>query len=292
MNQIAILVKFKMRFQSIFVLLQIFFTVKNVNTDKVLVLCPMSSQSHRNVFQGIYSGLAEKGHQITVVTSGKPSHPMKNVEEILVFEEFDYFPTLSTLELRKGGVWAMLQQDPSHHFKYCERFYESEQVKELLAQNFDIILYDLIANQCVYGLMEKLGSTMIAVSTMAAPNPFTAPFGLRLPVSFVPDFLLPYPDEMSFLQRTLKFLMRFVKDGMFGIYDAKIEAIYRKHLGEDRASVPVIQANASLLLVNSHLSFGSPRPTLPDIVEFGGAHCRPGKPLPNVGDSGELQPTD
>ena len=268
----------------------ILLTANNVNSEKVLVLCPMSSQSHRNVFQGIYSGLAEKGHEITVVTSGKPSKPAKNVKEVLVFEEFDYFPTLSTLEIRKGGIWALMGQDPSHHFEYCERFYRSEQVKQLLMENFDLILFDLIANQCVYGLMNKLATTTIAVSTMAAPNAFTSPFGLRLPTSFVPDFLLPYNDEMSFLQRTLNLLMRFITDNVFSMYDAKLEEVYRKHLGEGTASVTEVAANASLLLVNSHLSFGSPKPTLPDIVEFGGAHCRPGKPLPAVGENFDLNP--
>ncbi|CAG7734507.1 unnamed protein product, partial [Allacma fusca] len=35
-----------------------------------------------------------------------------------------------------------------------------------------------------------------------------------------------------------------------------------------------------MMLVNSHFSINRPRPTLPDVVDIGGVHCRAGRPLP------------
>jgi len=51
-------------------------------------------------------------------------------------------------------------------------------------------------------------------------------------------------------------------------------------LGPDIPSVDVILGNMSLVFSNAHFSFNFPRPTLPDVVEIGAIHCRPGKPLP------------
>lgn len=44
-----------------------------------------------------------------------------------------------------------------------------------------------------------------------------------------------------------------------------------------------IERNQSLTLMNSHFSLDTPLPLLPGQVEIGGMHCRPGKPLPQVG---------
>lgn len=39
--------------------------------------------------------------------------------------------------------------------------------------------------------------------------------------------------------------------------------------------------NVSLFLVNTHISLSKPRPRMPGIVYYGGAHIKPPKPLPN-----------
>jgi len=65
-----------------------------------------------------------------------------------------------------------------------------------------------------------------------------------------------------------------------------MEAIYRQKLNDSNIpSVSEIMRNTSLILSNSHVSLMKPKPFLPDIVEVGGMHCRPPKPLPK--DLGE-----
>jgi glucuronosyltransferase len=40
--------------------------------------------------------------------------------------------------------------------------------------------------------------------------------------------------------------------------------------------------NASLVLSNSHFTLNYPRPLLPEVIDVGGMHCRPSKPLPQA----------
>ena len=257
-------------------------SISVVSSGKVLVLCPLSSQSHRNVMHGMYSGLAARGHQITVVTSGEPSEPQNNVKEVLVFEAFDYFPHISVLELRKGGILKIIMDDLSHVCDCCHRFYTHPEVQRLLTEEFDLIMHDAISNHCVYGLMHKIGAPIISISTCAATHAIVGNVGNQLPPSFVPDMSAPFSEEMNFWERTANLLIMPLTNMMFKNGVSKLEGIYRHYLGEDCPSADEIAANASLVLVNAHLSFDFSKPLLPNVIEVGGAHCRPGRKLPAV----------
>ena len=50
----------------------------------------------------------------------------------------------------------------------------------------------------------------------------------------------------------------------------------------DLPSLPAIEANQSLVFLNSHFSYGEVVPLLPNQVEVGCMHCRPAQPLPAV----------
>ena len=253
-----------------------------VHSGRILVLSPLGSQSHRNVLSAFYSGLADRGHEIIVVASGKPSKPMKNVKEIIFSEELNLFGNISTIEVRKAGPMLWLKIDVSHVFSFCRRFYEHPEVKKLTDEKFDLVMNDAIATQCSLGLVHKTGAPLVTVVISAVPNAIARHTGNYLPPSFVPDLSSPYTGEMNFRQRTMNLLYGYLTILLFGNGKSNMESIYREFMGQNTPSADEIVANASLVLVNAHLSFDSPKPLLPDVIEAGGAHCRPGKPLPKV----------
>jgi glucuronosyltransferase len=63
-------------------------------------------------------------------------------------------------------------------------------------------------------------------------------------------------------------------------YFPKMESVYRTALGDPNIpGIKEIERNASIVLMNSHISFSPPRPFLPDIIEVGGSHLVPPKPV-------------
>lgn len=56
----------------------------------------------------------------------------------------------------------------------------------------------------------------------------------------------------------------------------------RKRLGDDIPDVAEIAKNISLTFVNQHYSFSGPRPLSNRLIEVGGIHITPSKPLPEV----------
>ena len=253
-----------------------------VLSERILFLYPNASPSHKNIAQPIMLGLAERGHNVTVVSSFK-TEAHKNIRDIMPFNNFEYFPGLNALELRRQGIWGIVFLDYDPIIGFCEKVYQHQPFLQLLNEKFDIVIMDIFANECLLGVVHKLGAPLIYVSPLPVPNHVSDIVGNRLPPSFVPHFNAPFGHNMNLLERTANtFLTTIFPLGMRRPYPTH-EAIYRKHLGEDVPGIDAILSNTSLILTNQHFSFNFPRPMLPDVVEIGAIHCRPGRPLPKVG---------
>lgn len=130
------------------------------------------------------------------------------------------------------------------------------------------------------------------------------------PWSHVPHVLLSYTDNMNFLQRFYNVILssyewiyrswvilpthnRDAKE-IFGYLESKYKNIIimtnlnkvhfllsTEERGVPLPSVEELERNISLILVNTHRSISPPRPAMPGIINVGGAHIRPPKPLPD-----------
>lgn len=56
----------------------------------------------------------------------------------------------------------------------------------------------------------------------------------------------------------------------------------KKYFGGSTLNLKEITKTASLFLVNSHFTFFSPQPLPPQVIEVGGIHVKPAKPLNQV----------
>ena len=108
-----------------------------------------------------------------------------------------------------------------------------------------------------------------------------------MPPSFVPFALFGFSDRMTYIERVTNFL-GLVSNwlAMTFLYFPRIENVYRELLHDPNLpSIKEIEANASLVLCNSHISFTKPKPTMPDTIDVGGLHLQSAKPVPKVSHS-------
>ena len=88
---------------------------------------------------------------------------------------------------------------------------------------------------------------------------------------------------MTFLERVENFLFTTASELIHTLLHLKSQdEIMRKYFGEDLPPIEDIVKNTSLVLINHHYSLAFPRPLLPNMVEIGGYHINPPKPLPSV----------
>ncbi|CAG7719991.1 unnamed protein product [Allacma fusca] len=269
------------RVSTLFLLFGLFASsIDLVTSENVLFILPIASKSHKRAYEPLINALAARNHQVTVVSPVKLGKDRENVREIVTNTSiFDRFS--DPLKLRAQGTLSMMFQSYDFVFEACQRAYREEEFLSLYKEKFDLVFLNAFMNDPFYGFIYKTGAPYILLTPQAAPTSLTEFVGNVMPSSFVPSAMLPFRDEMSFKERAINFLFNLLLDLYVGAtMNHKIEAVYRKELGEDLPSLDVFRRNASMIFTNSHFTQTFPRPLLPDVVEIGGMHCKPAKALP------------
>jgi glucuronosyltransferase len=97
---------------------------------------------------------------------------------------------------------------------------------------------------------------------------------------------LSLSDRMNFWQRSLNAVTGLALVAFYHLYVVPvIDSAAVKVLGYDNFTsiVDIEDRRLSLLLTNTHFSINYLMPTSPAVVQVGGMHCVPPKPLPTVG---------
>ncbi len=207
-----------------------------------------------------------------------------NVQQIMVIPVDKILTNMDMFNMRKvGKLNAFLNFSMEYIESACNTVWDSKELRNTMeTQSFDLIIVDYLLNQCFLGLIPHFKAPAIYVSTCVAPSFMLQMVGNRLPNSFVPSLFLEFTHEMTFPQRVGNLVFNLVMDvNRYFMWNIKMEKIYQEKMGITQ-SMSEIDANVSMVLVNSHFTLTYPRPYLPDVVDVGGMHTRDGKPLPKV----------
>ncbi|XP_068216692.1 uncharacterized protein [Palaemon carinicauda] len=246
---------------------------------KILMLLPASSKSHRNVFMPLAEALADRGHQIVMLTNhNKPSkHP--NIQEIT--HGLDDFNTdnMDMFEERKNpsGGSRMIQTVLPN---MARKLYQVPEVKEIYAKRkeFDLIVINHMFNEFVYPFAHEM--PFITVATPGMDVRQSAVLGNPLSPAYVPGF--HGAKDLDCLFGRLKNFFGHVFMAFYWRIWSLVPRI-QEEIDKQFPGLPPlleIERNQSLALLNSHFSIDVTIPLLPSQVEVGGMHCRPANPLP------------
>lgn len=150
-------------------------------------------------------------------------------------------------------------------------------------QHFDVVIVEMFLTEPLLGLGNVFDAPVIGVSTFGAHKWTTDLVGTPNIASFVPHTFLGYTDQMSFGQRLKNSLHSWFDDITMPIlYEPKQRDLYNKHFGgEGKPTLDEVKQNVSLILLNTHVTLGYPRPYAPNMIEVGGMHIRrSGEKLP------------
>lgn len=262
---------------------------QEVESARILCLCPLATRSETNVFSALAGGLSHKGHEVTFLTPSASNIKAKTFREFVVAKPFDlsdFYPKFSNpIETRrrtKDSILAMGDFDWQFNIDACHSVFQHPDFRKIMKEDFDLIITSTNFNNCFEGLIYTMKVPFIYISSMPVLPSVASLTGLKHPSSFVPNPFVGFTDKMSLSQRLTNFLMNLMVETMMSAVDAEFTNITRQYLGPDVPNVASIEKNVSLILSNSHFSINPPRPSMPDIVEVGGLHCRDPKPLPAV----------
>ncbi|XP_031634156.1 UDP-glucuronosyltransferase 3A2-like [Contarinia nasturtii] len=252
---------------------------QNVISYKILAVLPVTSRSHYYIGHNLMKGLAEEGHDVTVVSPFKQKVPIKNYKEVFLENSWaisrktmakNNFVELNTVHFWE---WTLLcyssGMDMNNWTVSSQNFQNFLKIK----QNFDVIIVEILLNDALLGLGQYYNAPVIGLSAFGASKFTTDLVGTPNFPSYVPFTSNHYTDRMNFWQRMYNSLSFWFEDiAMPLIYTPKQQKIMEKLFPEAKnwPSLEEIRRNVSLVLLNTHTTLGTPRPYAPNMIEVGG----------------------
>jgi glucuronosyltransferase len=264
--------------------------INHIPAAKILGLMPTPSPSHHIWNRVLMLTLAERGHQVTVISPDPEEQPVVNHTDIVIEKayerikesKFNYESMSTQTSIENAFIWFHWGQDA------CEFGLASNGAKKLMAlqgeETFDLIIADITVEECFLGFVPLFGNPpVIAITAFVSPPWYSTIVGNPQILSFTSSYILPFTDHMTFLQRMTNFVLHnFILYYRTFHHLPIMDNIAQKYFGTSAPLPSKIEKNISLVMVNTHFSLDYPRPLVPAMIPVGGMHIKPGRDLPNV----------
>jgi hypothetical protein len=255
----------------------------------ILVLTPITSPSHSNVFKPLVAELADRGHFVTywngLLQSDKSSSVIQSNQTTTNSSNLRLLTSPNLVRLNsqhqidfndRDSPFRLLFRMQATIERYCRAIYEDPVFHQLMnsKERYDLIILDGFSNDCTLLLAEVFDVPFIYLNCFP-PSPWLL-YAIGSPLAL--DHF-PNPagtrDRMDLWQRTFN-----VVTSVFAIYFHRwlvlpeIDRVASKVLGKNNlTSVAAIENRyLSLILSNTHFSINFQLPTSPAVVEVGGLH--------------------
>lgn len=273
----------------------IFFTFCSVywadlaHGSNILVLSPITAPSHSNFVRPIVQTLARRGHTLAYWNGLKPNsdESSPNIRQ-LYSDELGLINSDHNMRFDdRNKPFQLFLAFYDRTIKYCTAIYQDPIFHQMMTtdEHFDLVLIEGVLNECVLPLIPVLKVPFIYLNSIA-PTPWLLD-ALGSPQTFeiFPNPGFSFTDEMSLPQRILNtaaglFLLLFRNWVLLPLVDQMaLKMLNGSHL---TSVTGVEERYLSMVLTNTHFSMNYQLPKTSDLVEVGGLHCLPTKPLPTV----------
>uniref|UniRef100_A0A1I8Q3X2 UDP-glucuronosyltransferase n=1 Tax=Stomoxys calcitrans TaxID=35570 RepID=A0A1I8Q3X2_STOCA len=253
---------------------------------KYLAVLPTASKSHFIVGSALMKALAQKGHEVYVISPFLQDPPIDNYHDMPIPRVLN--AAAATLrnffELNERSWYGRIFTRFDLGIQLTEVALKEPKVQQLLNSNqtFDAVICEVSLSEALFGLSEHFKAPLIGLGTFGAISWNTDMVGSPSPPSYVPLLMIRLTDRMTLMERVqnLAFLT-LEKMIMEWYYLPRQAAIYRKYFPHLPRDMYEVRKNAALVLLNTHVSLAYPRPYVPNQIEVGGMHInRHRKPLP------------
>ncbi|XP_039484432.1 UDP-glycosyltransferase UGT5 [Drosophila santomea] len=251
------------------------------------------SPSHFIVHMSIMKALAEKGHNVTVVSSVPPKVTHKSIKHIVIpmsaEDEKVLNDGMAGMAKDKPSIWNTMKSIFSSLALLVDKqvdVLEDQSFQELYlnkGNKFDVVFVGFFFNTYQVALGAQFNCPVI-VSWSGPPMMMVNEVLGNPELSSVPQMHISAPpgQPMNFQQRMQNFASTLGFNALNIFLNHKYNKFYDRLWGQDK-SIPAfeqVKKNVSLAFVNSHgISEGPIRPNVPGVIEIGGIQVK-SKPDP------------
>lgn len=198
--------------------------------SRILFLSSSFSRSHVIIAQSLAELLAERGHDVTIVSQFPMNKNIQNLREIKSplpkgFEEFSStlfnmskLNAVSNVRHMLGMIDMMTLNN--------EEMMEMPEFKAILNEKFDLLVIGFFMNEMFLGYSHHFNCPSMMVSANAAIDHINRIFGNPFEANAVPQLMMQFKGEMSFWRRIANFLSIFVYTALSEFWSYKQKVIY------------------------------------------------------------------
>lgn len=256
-------------FYALFVTIVLFQTV---NSARILCFYFTPLYSHQIILQDYAEALANKGHDVVMVTVMPRSVVRENITQIdASWTIVNITKTFDSMQMESKSFIAMT----------LEFFHEMKSLMDIHAKfgadfiskdnNFDLVVSENVIYPTIYAIKEKLKVPMVGVTSLDLIPTRHYFFG---------NAINPYLYPNNHFDKTLvakTFYDRFFRTSSIILYELMYTYLMYLQSFINNKYYPGVTVNdyCDLMLVNTHPALGFTRPSIPTIVDITGIHLKP-----------------
>uniref|UniRef100_A0A0C9RNU1 UDP-glucuronosyltransferase n=1 Tax=Fopius arisanus TaxID=64838 RepID=A0A0C9RNU1_9HYME len=244
-------------------------------------------KSHFAVFKPLLEELANRGHDVTVISyfpRSNSSPPLPNYKDIDLAGEDNIFVEVVDLQTLDYSLLREFMLLRHWGLECCQRSLDNKDVQRLIKSNakFDLIITEVFNSDCFLGFVHRFKAPFIGLSSHVLMPWANGRLSNERNPSYVPILFLGYGPKMGFMERVENYLAHKIFNFAYGVFcNGPTQKLVEEAFGPNVPALDDIAKNISAILVNSHYSLHGAAPNLPNIVEVGGLHIpEKHQPLP------------
>jgi hypothetical protein len=242
---------------------------------KILCMFGVSGKSHNNVFTALTTELAKKGHELTVVTPFPIKNPPGIYKQIDANDTRETMKKFYTFSNTQGHVFQKLSIVIELLGEVCPKILQMPEIQKLKDEKFDLVFVSIFFNDCTLPFARYNDAPLILISPVGLVSWTSENIGNPEQLAYIPSTFLSFSDHMSFTERVINTLLYcFLKLARYFVMIPLHTTAAREFFGQDIPTFADLESNASLVLINNHISINYPRPLLPNVIEVGAMHIK------------------
>ena len=268
------------------------FTVRTKEKFRILGLFHHPGKSHFDVFKPLLEELAHRGHDLTIVSYFPRNVNDSNVKYLPNYKDIDLSGSvdkwLNIVDMSKIDYSIISFIHEIHLLRqwaleHCQAALNIPEVRQLIKSDakFDLIITEMFNSDCFLGFVHRFQAPFISLQSHEILPWANSRIGNPDNPSYIPASLMAFKPQMTFFQRTANSLFLYSVKVFYEIgFQWYTQRIVEDVFGPGIPPLSEIAKNISALLPNIHHSLFGARPHVPNVVEIGGIHIKPVKPLP------------
>lgn len=251
---------------------------------RILGLFPLNGRSHWVMAERLMISLAERGHQVDVVThfplkKAPPNYTQFSLEGTLK-------PVMNNLDAKTASEFNKLNFDKLIEMAgvgICDLL-AHENVQRFIKNPpndppYDVIIVEVFMSPCYLAFSRHLKTPMVAIMTSGFHDWLEDVTGNVNNPSFVPGLFSPFGQRMTFWERLSNTLLTSYVSYEINYRMDVMSKHVKDHFGMD-VNVRDLHKDVAVYLINTHHSLNGIKPTTNAVVEVGGLHVtEDGDPL-------------